>query len=352
MPTPDFIFMLTRADRTIANAAEVVQIALKTGIKHIGFKDVGLPFDALFALAEAIRDGGATVYLEVVSLDEASERASAEMALRLGVDVLMGGTRPDVVVPILSDSGMRYLPFAGKVTGHPSTLNGTIAEIVADAVALAERPEVDGVDLLAYRFSGDVPALIRAVGEAIAPKRLVVAGSIDRMERIEILSAAGAAGFTIGTAALDGALPAPPGIDAQLAWVMGAISHATDARAVAKVNLAERFASFDEKWQPKIVGDLNGFQVKLAKFAGPFHWHHHELEDELFLVFSGRLRMGFRDHHIDLDPGEFIIVPRGVEHRPEALDGECAIILLEPSTTINTGNVVNERTISHPDQIA
>ena len=112
-----------------------------------------------------------------------------------------------------------------------------------------------------------------------------------------------------------------------------------------KVNLARAFASFADHWSPKIVGDVNASQVKLAKFEDAFHWHHHDVEDELFLVVAGRLRMSFRDRHVDLEPGELIIVPHGVEHRPEALDGECQVLLLEPNTTLNTGNVVNERTV-------
>ena len=111
-----------------------------------------------------------------------------------------------------------------------------------------------------------------------------------------------------------------------------------------KVNLERAFAQFVGAWQPRIAGEVNDFHVKLAKLDGAFHWHHHEREDELFLVVSGRLRMHLREGPIDLDPGEFLIVPHGVEHMPEALGGECHVLLLEPATTLNTGNVVNERT--------
>ena len=112
-----------------------------------------------------------------------------------------------------------------------------------------------------------------------------------------------------------------------------------------KVNLAEAFAQFSEHWSPKIAGDVGSFQIKLVKLGGAFHWHHHDHEDELFLVVAGRLRMGFRDRVVDLDPGEFIIVPHGVEHLPEALTDECHVVLLEPNTTLNTGTVENERTV-------
>jgi mannose-6-phosphate isomerase-like protein (cupin superfamily) len=120
---------------------------------------------------------------------------------------------------------------------------------------------------------------------------------------------------------------------------------------VRKVSLADGFASFGDHWSPKLAGELNGMQVKLVKISGAFHWHHHTTEDELFLVVSGRLRMGLLDGAIDAGPGEFIIVPHGVEHRPEALTEECHIVLLEPSTTLNTGNVVNERTVRVLDKL-
>ena len=118
-----------------------------------------------------------------------------------------------------------------------------------------------------------------------------------------------------------------------------------------KVNLAEAFARFSDPWSPKVAGDINGFQVKLVKLAGAFHWHYHAVEDELFLVVQGRLRMAFRDRVVDLDPGEFIIVPHGVEHCPEALTDECQVVLLEPATTLNTGDVENERTVRELERI-
>ncbi len=117
-----------------------------------------------------------------------------------------------------------------------------------------------------------------------------------------------------------------------------------------KVNLAETFARFEERWSPKIVGELNDFQVKLAKLEGEFVWHHHEDEDELFLVVKGRLLMKLRDGDIWVEEGEFVIVPRGVEHQPVA-PAETHVLLFEPRTTLNTGNLRNERTIEDPDRI-
>jgi mannose-6-phosphate isomerase-like protein (cupin superfamily) len=125
-----------------------------------------------------------------------------------------------------------------------------------------------------------------------------------------------------------------------------------EARAMHKVNLAEAFASFSDPWNPRIAGDINSFQVKLVKLAGAFDWHHHEVEDELFLVVAGRMRLGLRDRDVDLEAGEFIIVPHGVEHRPEALTDECQVLLLEPASTLNTGETTTERTRGTLDRIA
>ena len=119
---------------------------------------------------------------------------------------------------------------------------------------------------------------------------------------------------------------------------------------VNKVNLLEKFGLFDERFHPKIVGDLNDHQVKLVKVLGDFVWHHHENEDELFLVVKGRMRMGLRDGDVELSEGELFIVPRGVEHKPSA-DEECWIVLIEPGSTLNTGNVVDEKTVADLERI-
>src|SRR5438128_11484858 len=120
--------------------------------------------------------------------------------------------------------------------------------------------------------------------------------------------------------------------------------------AMDKINLRDKFALFRDQWKPKIVGELNGQQIKLVKFRGPFVWHHHDHEDELFLVVKGRFRMEFRDRHVWLEEGEFLIVPRGVEHRPVA-EEEAHVLLFEPASTLNTGNVRNERTIAAPERM-
>jgi DNA-binding NarL/FixJ family response regulator len=217
----DFIFMLTHSDRTIPDAADRVPDALRAGVRHIGFKDVGLSFAGLRRLARTIRAAGATLYLEVVSLDARSEEASARAAVELGVDVLMGGTRPEMVLPVLAGTGIRYYPFPGQVVSYPSVLVGTADAIVESARQLAAMDGVHGLDLLAYRFQGDVPDLIGQVCRAVVPKPVMVAGSIDRPERIAAVIAAGAAGFTVGTAALDGIFPArSSALSDQLAYLV------------------------------------------------------------------------------------------------------------------------------------
>ena len=117
-----------------------------------------------------------------------------------------------------------------------------------------------------------------------------------------------------------------------------------------KVRFVSKFASFSEHWSPKIVGELNGQHVKVVKFVGEFVWHHHDHEDEMFLVHRGRFRMELRDRAIELEAGDFLIVPRGVEHRPVA-DEEVEVVLFEPAGTLNTGNVESERTVAEPARI-
>lgn len=117
-----------------------------------------------------------------------------------------------------------------------------------------------------------------------------------------------------------------------------------------KVNLQEKFALFNEHWSPRIAGELNGQQVKLVKFKGPFVWHHHDQEDELFYVVKGSFDMEFRDKTVTIHEGEFIVVPRGVEHRPNAKE-EVQVMLFEPASTLNTGNTENEKTVRNPGRV-
>ena len=123
---------------------------------------------------------------------------------------------------------------------------------------------------------------------------------------------------------------------------------------IQKVSLSRQFASIQEHWSPRIAGELNGQHVKLVKFQGDFVWHHHAAEDELFLVVQGGFRMEYRDaageHALDVAAGEFVIIPRGLEHRPCAPE-EVQVLLFEPAGTLNTGNVRNERTVDQPGML-
>jgi len=114
--------------------------------------------------------------------------------------------------------------------------------------------------------------------------------------------------------------------------------------SVEKVNVAEKLALFNEHWSPRVVGELNGQHVKLAKFQGEFVWHHHDDEDEMFLVVDGRFRMELRDRSLEIEAGEFVVVPRGVEHRPVA-DSEVSVMLFEPASTVNTGSAGGALTV-------
>jgi len=123
-----------------------------------------------------------------------------------------------------------------------------------------------------------------------------------------------------------------------------------DPKAIERVSLVEKLNSFQDYWSPKIVGEVNESFVKLVKLKGEFVWHHHEAEDELFLVVKGSLLIRLRDRDVRVEEGEFVIIPRGVEHLPVA-DEEVHVLLLEPKSTLNTGNVANERTVADLDHI-
>lgn len=329
-----FIFMLTRQDRTVADAARHLETALSLGVRHIGFKDVGLPVEDLKELNAAIKAKGATSYLEVVSLDRETEVISARAASDIGVDVLLGGTRVGDVTPILDGTGIEYYPFPGRITGHPSVLEGSIEEIAESARRLAAHDGVHGLDLLAYRATlPDIPALIAAVCKA-AGKPVIVAGSISDKDRIAAVRDAGAAGFTIGTAALDAEYPAEgAGLEAQLSAIVRDVAELNGHLSpYGKESLDAAFGAFREVWSPRVSGQVNDMQIKLAKLEGAGRWHFHAAEDAMFLVHRGRLIMRFRDREEVVGEGEFIVVPRGVEHCPVALTPTCDVILLEPGT--------------------
>ena len=211
----EFIFMLTRDDVTLKDAREVYASVAGSGLRHVGCKDVGLPKDELAALMDDIRSNGHETWIEVVSETEEATLESARAAAEMRPDHLIGGTLIEPVQEILAGersgdeasgrgSGVKFWPYVGQIVGHPCLLRGSINEIVADTERAAALG-VDGINLLAYRYDGDVEALTRAVvGATDLP--VICAGSVDSVERIRALEAYGAWAFTIGTAALDGVL--------------------------------------------------------------------------------------------------------------------------------------------------
>ncbi|MDT3379399.1 cupin domain-containing protein [Labrys portucalensis] len=326
-----FIFMLTRNDQTVEDADMHLQTALKLGIRHIGFKDIGLPIERLKDLSRMIRAGGATSYLEVVSLDRDSELASAQAAVEIGVDILLGGTHVEEVSAIVRGTRIRYCPFPGRISGHPSVLEGGIEEIVASARRIAAHEGVHGLDLLAYRSREDVPALMQAVCAAVS-KPVYMAGSIETPGQIAAVKQAGGMGFTIGTAALDGRYPAESkDVAGQLAAIMRDVAEINNHLSpYHKQSLTSAFGAFADTASPRIAGRINDIEIKLAKVEAESGWHFNAREDAFLLVHKGRLLMRFRDRDEVVEEGDFIIVPHGVEHCPEALTAECQIVLIEP----------------------
>ncbi|GAA2816740.1 HisA/HisF-related TIM barrel protein [Streptomyces showdoensis] len=212
----DFIFMLTRDDRTVTDCLHVLDSVRGLGITHIGFKDVGVDPATLARLHEQIKELGATSHLEVVSTGREQALDSVRAAADLGVDWLMGGVWIEETLGLLDGTPVRYLPFAGEPQGHPTRLAGTPARIAEDC-RRAEAAGCAGVDLLAHRATEADPLdLVRAARAATAG-RLVVAGSLSSPEQIHALDAAGADAFTVGSAAFAGAVrPEAGSLAAQL----------------------------------------------------------------------------------------------------------------------------------------
>jgi putative N-acetylmannosamine-6-phosphate epimerase len=210
----EFIFMLTRDDKTLTDAREVYASIAETGLRHVGCKDVGLPRSELQALMDEIRANGHTSHLEVVSETEEATLASARAAAEIGPDFLIGGTLIEPVQEILAGTGIRFFPYVGQIVDHPCLLRGSIEQIVEDTKR-AESLGVDGINLLAYRYDGDVDALVEAVvGATSLP--VIAAGSVDSPARIQALAERGVWAFTIGTAALDGKLVAGAPLTGQI----------------------------------------------------------------------------------------------------------------------------------------
>lgn len=212
--------MLTHSDRTVSDALDVWARIRSTRLRYVGFKDVGVDGATLQRLVDTIHDDGRPVMLEVVSTSRDDELRSIEAALEVGVDYVLGGTHVDDALTILDGTSVRYCPFPGTVVGHPSVLEGTTDEIAEHARDLTARPGVYGLDLLAYRHQTVDPAVLTKAVVNASSGPIIAAGSVDRQERIEALAAAGAWGFTIGSAIFDGVLPGGPDLVAQIAWTL------------------------------------------------------------------------------------------------------------------------------------
>jgi hypothetical protein len=199
----DFIFMLTRDDRTIEDAEEIVDVVTDLGVRHIGFKDIGVPPPMLARLVDRIRRRGAMCYLEVVSTTSEAVAVSLATGAALGVDRVLGGTDLAAAQRALGALAS-YYPFPGRPVGHPTRLHGSAGDVERDA-RKAREAGCGGVDLLAYRAADADPlALVQAARRGVGTGRLIVAGSVRSADQIRALAAAGADAFTIGSAVFDG----------------------------------------------------------------------------------------------------------------------------------------------------
>ena len=218
----DFIFMLTRNDRTIEDCLDLIELIRPVGLKHVGFKDVGVEPAVLKALTKAIHDTGATSYMEVVSTTPEACLNSARIARELGVKRLLGGTDVDRIMAAIAGSGIEYYPFPGKPIGHPTKLGGTAADVTAHCQTFIEKG-CAGCDILAYRATEADPIdLVKAARRGLGPKKhLIVAGAVTSAARIKAINDAGADAFTIGTAVFDGSYsPSKGSIISQLKDVL------------------------------------------------------------------------------------------------------------------------------------
>jgi hypothetical protein len=218
----EFVFMLTRSDRTVPDCLALVDELRPLGLTHIGFKDVGVSAEVAGQLVAKIREQGATSYLEVVSTTPEECASSARLAREIGVDRLLGGTRAEEILEILDGSAVAYLPFPGKPFGHPTQLGGTTGDIAADCARFRSLG-CAGVDLLAYRATEADPIELVRAARGATDGILLVAGGVSNAERVRALAAAGADAFTVGSAAFDGTFaPGAGGLHEQLRAVLDA----------------------------------------------------------------------------------------------------------------------------------
>ncbi len=216
----EFIFMLTMDDRTIDGALEVLHSSADTGLHYVGFKDIGTDPEHQREITAQAHRLGMDVMLEVVSTSAEAEAVSVRSAREAGVDWVLGGTNPEAGVAILAGTDIRYCPFPGTVTGHPSVLSGQIDEIAASTTRVCGMAGVHGVDLLTYRHAdADPEVLTRAVAEA-CDGPVIAAGAVVTRQQVDLLARAGAWGFTIGSAIFAGQLDGAPSVVAQIETVL------------------------------------------------------------------------------------------------------------------------------------
>jgi hypothetical protein len=217
----EFIFMLTHHDATVPDALSVYDEIRDLPLRYVGFKDVGQPATTLKELARRIHADGREAMIEVVSERPEDELRSISAATDIGVDWVLGGTHIDEALDVLDGSDLRYCPFPGRVVGHPSILEGEIEEIAGSAVELTSRDRVSGLDLLAYRYAGDVHALVESVLSAVS-KPVIAAGSVNSVERIHELRELGVWAFTVGGAVFEATFPAPADNRSQITAILNA----------------------------------------------------------------------------------------------------------------------------------
>jgi len=217
----EFIFMLTKDDRTIVDATKVLDSIADSGLRYVGFKDVGADPARQREITVRAHDLGMEVMLEVVSTSAEAEANSVRSARAAEVDWVLGGTNPEAGTQILAGTDIRYCPFPGTVTGHPSVLSGSIDDIAASAASLSGMEGVHGVDLLTYRHAEADPEKLTHAVVAACDGPVIAAGAVVTRDQINLLNRSGAWGFTIGSAIFNGQLPGAPSVPAQVQTVLG-----------------------------------------------------------------------------------------------------------------------------------
>jgi hypothetical protein len=223
----EFVLMLTHDDVTVPDARAAYEEVRGAGLRYVGFKDIGATPKQLRAITTAAHEDGVEVMLEVVSLTADDEMRSIDAGIAVGVDWVLGGTHADRAVDLFRGTGIRYCPFTGTISGHPSVLNGSVSGIAEHARALSDLDGVSGLDLLVYRHpTADPSELTRAVVDAVTGP-VIAAGSVHSEDQIRLLARAGAWGFTIGSAIFEGRFLGGPAIRPQVTRVLDVAARCT-----------------------------------------------------------------------------------------------------------------------------